>query len=220
MLQRLPVGIQTFSELRNRDCLYVDKTETIAQLLNQGKYFFLSRPRRFGKSLLLSTIKEISQGNRALFEGLWTAYVCLEEIAMVAQQQREGAAPSIMADLRAALLASGRVLFSLLPDTPESRRVERATTVMAQASMIHRGVLWCDLRLVEPQDGWILAVGVLIRPGCPGGCRFHCGGLLVLSVGRWFGGYWGQPGWRDQMRVQALTRSSAQVQSSGSFKIW
>lgn len=87
-------------------------------------------------------------------------------------------------------------------------------------SMIHRGVLWCDLRLVEPQDGWILAVGVLIRPGCPGGCRFHCGGLLVLSVGRWFGGYWGQPGWRDQMRVQALTRSSAQAQSSGSFKIW
>lgn len=90
----------------------------------------------------------------------------------------------------------------------------------ALASMIHRGVLWCDLRLVEPQDGWILAVGVLIRPGCPGGCRFHCGGLLVLSVGRWFGGYWGQPGWRDQMRVQALTRSSAQAQSSGSFKIW
>ena len=90
----------------------------------------------------------------------------------------------------------------------------------AIASMIHRGVLWCDLRLVEPQDGWILAVGVLIRPGCPGGCRFHCGGLLVLSVGRWFGGYWGQPGWRDQMRVQALTRSSAQAQSSGSFKIW
>ena len=88
------------------------------------------------------------------------------------------------------------------------------------ASMIHRGVLWCDLRLVEPQDGWILAVGVLIRPGCPGGCRFHCGGLLVLSVGRWFGGYWGQPGWRDQMRVQALTRSSAQAQSSGGFKIW
>ena len=88
------------------------------------------------------------------------------------------------------------------------------------SSMIHRGVLWCDLRLVEPQDGWILAVGVLIRPGCPGGCRFHCGGLLVLSVGRWFGGYWGQPGWRDQMRVQALTRSSAQAQSSGSFKIW
>ncbi|MDD5393249.1 MAG: AAA family ATPase [Thiothrix sp.] len=73
MLQRLPVGIQTFSELRGRNCLYVDKTETIAQLLNTGKYFFLSRPRRFGKSLLLSTIKEIYQGNRALFDGLWIA---------------------------------------------------------------------------------------------------------------------------------------------------
>lgn len=69
---------------------------------------------------------------RSLFEGLWTAYVCLDEIAKVAQRQREGAAPSIMADLRAALLASGRVLFALLPDTPESPRVERSTKVMAQ----------------------------------------------------------------------------------------
>jgi hypothetical protein len=69
MLQRLPVGIQTFSELRSRDCLYVDKTEAIHHLLTMGKYFFLSRPRRFGKSLLLSTIKEIYQSNRALFDG-------------------------------------------------------------------------------------------------------------------------------------------------------
>lgn len=73
MLQRLPVGIQTFSELRSRDCLYVDKTEAIRQLITMGKYFFLSRPRRFGKSLLLSTIKEIYQGNRTLFDGLWIA---------------------------------------------------------------------------------------------------------------------------------------------------
>ncbi len=73
MLQRLPVGIQTFSELRSRDCLYVDKTEAIHHLITLGKYFFLSRPRRFGKSLLLSTIKEIYQGNRGLFDGLWIA---------------------------------------------------------------------------------------------------------------------------------------------------
>ncbi len=73
MLQRLPVGIQTFSELRSRDCLYVDKTESIHHLITMGKYFFLSRPRRFGKSLLLSTIKEVYQGNRALFDGLWIA---------------------------------------------------------------------------------------------------------------------------------------------------
>jgi len=73
MLQRLPVGIQTFSELRNGNYLYVDKTEAIQRLLNMGKYFFLSRPRRFGKSLLLSTIKDIYQGNRALFDCLWIA---------------------------------------------------------------------------------------------------------------------------------------------------
>ena len=65
--------IQSFSELRNGNYLYVDKTEQICRLLRQGKYFFLSRPRRFGKSLLLSTIKEIYQGHRALFDGLWIA---------------------------------------------------------------------------------------------------------------------------------------------------
>lgn len=94
-------------------------------------------------SELATLLEQLPSGpvdlRRTLFEGLWTAYVCLEEIAMVAQQQREGAAPSIMADLRAALLASGRVLFTLLPDTAESRRVERATTVMAQeADSLHR----------------------------------------------------------------------------------
>ncbi len=71
MLQRLPVGIQSFSELRNGNYLYVDKTRQIYDLLWRGKYFFLSRPRRFGKSLLLSTIKEIYQGNRTLFDHLW-----------------------------------------------------------------------------------------------------------------------------------------------------
>lgn len=73
MLQRLPVGIQAFSELRSRNCLYIDKTEAIHHLITLGKYFFLSRPRRFGKSLLLSTIKEIYHGNRGLFDGLWIA---------------------------------------------------------------------------------------------------------------------------------------------------
>lgn len=71
MLQRLPVGIQTFSELREGNYLYVDKTAAIQRLITQGKYFFLSRPRRFGKSLLLSTIKSIYQGRRDLFSDLW-----------------------------------------------------------------------------------------------------------------------------------------------------
>ena len=71
MLQRLPIGIQTFSELREGNYLYIDKTAAIQRLITQGKYFFLSRPRRFGKSLLLSTIKSIYQGRRDLFRGLW-----------------------------------------------------------------------------------------------------------------------------------------------------
>lgn len=72
MLQRLPVGIQTFAKLIQGNYLYVDKTEAIYNLIsNKAGYYFLSRPRRFGKSLLLSTINEIYQGNRTLFAGLW-----------------------------------------------------------------------------------------------------------------------------------------------------
>ena len=71
MKQKLPIGLQSFKEIRENDFLYVDKTEDIFRLINQGKYYFLSRPRRFGKSLLLSTIKELFQGNRELFGDLW-----------------------------------------------------------------------------------------------------------------------------------------------------
>ena len=56
-LKRLPVGIQTYSEVIGRDCLYVDKTEYIVKMLKVSKYIFLSRPRRFGKSLLVSTLQ-------------------------------------------------------------------------------------------------------------------------------------------------------------------
>ena len=71
MKQKLPIGIQSFREIRENQFLYVDKTETIFQLITEGKYYFLSRPRRFGKSLTLSTIKEIFQGQKELFDGLW-----------------------------------------------------------------------------------------------------------------------------------------------------
>ncbi len=68
--RRLPIGLQTFRELRERDCYYVDKTGFIARLVDEGKHYFLSRPRRFGKSLLLDTLKELFEGNEPLFEGL------------------------------------------------------------------------------------------------------------------------------------------------------
>lgn len=70
-MKKLPVGIQSFSELRKGGYLYIDKTEYIYNLATQGKYYFLSRPRRFGKSLLISTLSELFQGNQSLFEGLW-----------------------------------------------------------------------------------------------------------------------------------------------------
>jgi len=70
-MQILPIGEQNFRKIREEDMLYVDKTEHIHRLITGGRYYFFSRPRRFGKSLTLSTIAEIFRGNRQIFEGLW-----------------------------------------------------------------------------------------------------------------------------------------------------
>ena len=70
MKRRLPIGIQTFREIREDGCYYVDKTAYIRRLLDEGTHYFLSRPRRFGKSLFLDTCKELFEGSEALFEGL------------------------------------------------------------------------------------------------------------------------------------------------------
>ena len=67
---RLPIGLQTFRELRERRCYYVDKTGYLLRLADEGKHYFLSRPRRFGKSLFLDTCKELFEANETLFEGL------------------------------------------------------------------------------------------------------------------------------------------------------
>ena len=77
-----PIGIQTFESIRERGFVYIDKTDLIYKIVSEGTIYFLSRPRRFGKSLLLSTIKAYFQGKRQLFEGLamerlerdWEAY--------------------------------------------------------------------------------------------------------------------------------------------------
>ena len=66
----LPVGIQSLGEIRRMDCYYVDKTAHVLRLTREGKYHFLSRPRRFGKSLLVDTLKELFEGNGELFRGL------------------------------------------------------------------------------------------------------------------------------------------------------
>ena len=68
--RRLPIGIQTFREIREEGYYYVDKTAYIRRLIDEGKHYFLSRPRRFGKSLLLDTVKELFEGAEPLFRGL------------------------------------------------------------------------------------------------------------------------------------------------------
>ena len=69
-LRKLPIGIQTFEDIRREGYLYVDKTALIYRLVTTGKPYFLSRPRRFGKSLLISTLEAYFTGKRDLFEGL------------------------------------------------------------------------------------------------------------------------------------------------------
>ena len=67
---KYPIGIQTFEKIRRENYIYVDKTEYIYNLVSQNAYYFLSRPRRFGKSMLLSTIEALFKGKRDLFKGL------------------------------------------------------------------------------------------------------------------------------------------------------
>ena len=98
-LHKYPIGIQTFSELRQKDYLYVDKTEQIYRMTHSGsKYIFLSRPRRFGKSLLTSTLYAYFEGRKDLFKGLaidalekeWTEYPVLHfDMSLGKHMERE-----------------------------------------------------------------------------------------------------------------------------------
>ncbi len=72
-MKKLPIGDSSFESIRQGNRLYVDKTRYIFQMTDQGKYYFLSRPRRFGKSLTVSTLRCLFQGRKELFEGLWIA---------------------------------------------------------------------------------------------------------------------------------------------------
>ncbi|MDE5901795.1 MAG: AAA family ATPase, partial [Muribaculaceae bacterium] len=82
MSRKYPIGIQSFEKLRSAGYVYVDKTRYVWQLVQEGEYYFMSRPRRFGKSLLISTLEAFFRGRRDLFAGLyidgvdydWTEY--------------------------------------------------------------------------------------------------------------------------------------------------
>jgi len=70
-LKRLPIGISTFSKIIEENYLYIDKTKEAYELITNHSYTFLSRPRRFGKSLFVDTLQEIFEGNKKLFGGLY-----------------------------------------------------------------------------------------------------------------------------------------------------
>ena len=70
MSKLYPIGIQNFEKLRKDGYFYVDKTALLYRLVKTGSYYFLSRPRRFGKSLMISTLQAYFEGKKELFEGL------------------------------------------------------------------------------------------------------------------------------------------------------
>ncbi len=71
MLKKLPIGISTLKDILKEDYIYIDKTKLALELMQNGRYYFLSRPRRFGKSLFLDTLKSIFEGDKELFRGLY-----------------------------------------------------------------------------------------------------------------------------------------------------
>lgn len=103
---RYPVGIQNFEKLRKEKFLYVDKTKLIYRLVDEGHYYFLSRPRRFGKSLLISTLEAYFSGKKELFEGLaiynleqnWLEYPILHIDLNTANFKEEGSLFAILND--------------------------------------------------------------------------------------------------------------------------
>ena len=75
-LQKYPIGLQDFGGIRREGYVYVDKTQHIHRLIKFAKYYFMSRPRRFGKSLLISTLECVFRGQKELFEGLYIYDKC------------------------------------------------------------------------------------------------------------------------------------------------
>lgn len=104
MARKLPIGIQSFEDLRRNNYLYVDKTELIYQLTTGGKTYFLSRPRRFGKSLLMSTLEAYFLGKKELFTGL----------AMETLETEWKEYPVLHLDLNARNYDSKEALFAIL----------------------------------------------------------------------------------------------------------
>ena len=103
---KYPIGVQTFEKLRNEGYVYVDKTALVYKMAQEGSCYFLSRPRRFGKSLLLSTLKAYFEGKRELFQGL----------AMAELETEWNAYPVLHLDLNAKSFTKIQNLYDILND--------------------------------------------------------------------------------------------------------
>lgn len=79
IMKKLPIGIATLEKIRSENFVYIDKTHHVANLYNSGgRYYFLSRPRRFGKSLFIDTLKQAFSGNKKLFKSLYLDSVVMK----------------------------------------------------------------------------------------------------------------------------------------------
>ena len=110
--RKLPIGVQSFEILRENNFLYIDKTQYVAQLLS-GRVYFLSRPRRFGKSLFLSTLAAYFRGEKELFNGLYLAQA-EEELARQAKREAWQKHPVLYIDLNAEVYSDERALENIL----------------------------------------------------------------------------------------------------------
>ena len=122
--RKLPVGIQSFEEIRKQGCLYVDKTDIIWQLANRGKkYNYLSRPRRFGKSVLVDTLETYFIGKKELFEGLKIMQMETEWVkrpVIRLDMSRAGAEPETLRSYLNNIFRQYEGEYSLVPDPTDS----------------------------------------------------------------------------------------------------
>ena len=132
-MKKLPIGLQTFSKIIEGGYVYVDKTQYVYDLINSANYYFLSRPRRFGKSLLLDTVAEAFKGNKELFKGLWiydSDYdfeehpVIRLDMSSVATEKPEILKNSILSSLRHQIREEGLAIDEEAPSDMFKRLIE------------------------------------------------------------------------------------------------
>lgn len=146
---KYPIGIQTFEKIKTNDFVYVDKTAFIYRMASEGSCYFLSRPRRFGKSLLLSTLKSYFKGNKEVFEGLalsklekdWKQYPVLHIDLSTALYTT----PDALSNLIGSFLSSWETEYSIKRESDDiSSRFRHLITSAAQQSPERKVVILVD----------------------------------------------------------------------------